>query len=651
MLYKKTKLPKKLLAVVLAALLVLALFPVTALAIDFTGSGNSTVTFQVGKYSEDTYDTSGTGVNTGVVSLVHESGTLPSGISFAYTQGNPFGTGTRSIYGTPAVGTVNTYPMQYYDVSNYAVKYTFTVVVEKGPVTIVQDDITATATDIGTNISLSPSIRNGNNEGIPAGSTHAPTLTYSGGDPNVAIVDANGNVTIHGLGTTTIYIDSNETGSYTAAQKTVTVTVNKANPAVSLVGAEPSGMVGAVDDKTVTVAVMASYNQNIDFTCDINGIQKTASRSGNGNVSFAFAAAELNTLAAGSYPITVSSMETTNNNAIEWTEVGRLTVNGSPAITGPDSMELTEGYAATSTGAYTITGWPAATVTKTSGDANITWNDTNKTLDIAPGLTKGTYSVTLTASNSILPDATLNFTLTVIEPAPPQEVVYPFTTNFGTYTGQSEGLRGIIDANISAFTGLEVNGELLHGSNYTTNAGSTIITLHPSYLDTLDNGTYTVRALFMDGYAEGSFIVNRQDNAVSVTGVALDKSTANVTVGNTVQLTATVLPDNATDKGVTWASSDTSVATVDANGKVKGVNSGTATITVTTDDGGYTATCKVTVTSSPQTGKVTETKAADSPQTGDSGNMMLWIVTGLSSILISLYLLVWRKRQQLKENA
>ena len=637
MLYKKTKLPKKLLAVVLAALLMLALFPVTALAIDFTGSGNSTVTFQVGKYSEDTYDTSGTGVNPGVVSLVHESGTLPSGISFAYTQGNPLGTGTRSIYGTPAAGTVNTYPMQYYDVNNNIVKYTFTVVVEKGPVTIVQDDITATATDIGTNISLSPSIRNGNNEGIPAGSTHAPTLTYSGGDPNVAIVDANGNVTIHGLGTTTIYIDSNETGSYTATQKTVTVTVNKADPIVTLVGAEPSGMVGAMDDTTITVAVMASYNQNIDFTCDISGIQKTASRSGNGNVSFAFAAAELNTLAAGNYPITVSSEETANNNAIAGTVVGNLHVNQAPAITGPEHMELTEGYAAASTGAYTITGWPAVTVTPS--DARFTWDDTNKKLNIPAGLTKGTYTVTLTASNSILPDATLNFTLTVIEPAPPQEVVYPFTTNFGTYTGQVEGLKGVIDANISAFTGLEVNGELLHGSNYSTNAGSTIITLHPSYLDTLANGTYTVRAVFTDGYAEGSFIINRQDNAVSVTGVALDKSTANVTVGKTVQLTATVSPSNATSKGVTWASSDTSIATVDANGKVKGVKSGTATITVTTDDGGYTATCKVTVTN-----------AADSPQTGDSGNMMLWIITGLSSILIGLYLLVWRKRQQLKEN-
>jgi len=217
-----------------------------------------------------------------------------------------------------------------------------------------------------------------------------------------------------------------------------------------------------------------------------------------------------------------------------------------------------------------------------------------------------------------------------------QDTVYHFTQHFGTYTGQGEGLTGVIDANISAFTGLEVNGQTLHGSNYTTNAGSTIITLHPSYLDTLDNGTYAVRAVFMDGYAESSFTVNVQDYTVSVTGVTLDKSKLTLAVGNNATLTATVSPSDATDKGVTWSSSDTSVATVDVNGKVTGVKAGTATITVTTDDGGYTAACKVTVT------------ATGLPQTGDNGNMMLWIITGLSSLLAGLCLLVRQKRRDIK---
>ena len=82
---------------------------------------------------------------------------------------------------------------------------------------------------------------------------------------------------------------------------------------------------------------------------------------------------------------------------------------------------------------------------------------------------------------------------------------------------------------------------------------------------------------------------------VSVSGVALDKASISIKVGDTETLTATVSPKNAANKKVTWKSSDAAIASVDANGKVTGVAAGEATITVTTDDGGKTATCKVTV--------------------------------------------------------
>lgn len=82
---------------------------------------------------------------------------------------------------------------------------------------------------------------------------------------------------------------------------------------------------------------------------------------------------------------------------------------------------------------------------------------------------------------------------------------------------------------------------------------------------------------------------------VHVTGVSLDKSTDTVEIGETTTLTETVLPANATDKSVTWSSNNTAVATV-SGGVVTGVGQGTARITVTTTDGGYTAYCDVTVT-------------------------------------------------------
>ena len=84
---------------------------------------------------------------------------------------------------------------------------------------------------------------------------------------------------------------------------------------------------------------------------------------------------------------------------------------------------------------------------------------------------------------------------------------------------------------------------------------------------------------------------------VSVTGVTLDKTEVTIEVEDAdVKLVATVLPENAIDKSVTWSSSDESVATVDEEGTVRAVAAGEATITVTTVDGGKTATCDVKVT-------------------------------------------------------
>ena len=83
--------------------------------------------------------------------------------------------------------------------------------------------------------------------------------------------------------------------------------------------------------------------------------------------------------------------------------------------------------------------------------------------------------------------------------------------------------------------------------------------------------------------------------AIAVTGVTLNKTGITLEVDGSETLTATVAPDNATNKKVTWKSDKPEIATVDASGKITGVKEGEATITVTTEDGGKTATCKVTV--------------------------------------------------------
>ncbi|UIW10597.1 major capsid protein [Aeromonas phage BUCT695] len=90
-----------------------------------------------------------------------------------------------------------------------------------------------------------------------------------------------------------------------------------------------------------------------------------------------------------------------------------------------------------------------------------------------------------------------------------------------------------------------------------------------------------------------------------VTGVTLDKITAELNVGGKVTLKETVAPKNATDKTVTWDSSKKAVATV-LDGVVTGLTEGTTTITVTTKDGNKTATCEVTVTAAAPKAKKAE---------------------------------------------
>jgi uncharacterized protein YjdB len=84
--------------------------------------------------------------------------------------------------------------------------------------------------------------------------------------------------------------------------------------------------------------------------------------------------------------------------------------------------------------------------------------------------------------------------------------------------------------------------------------------------------------------------------SVPVTGVSMSPTSASIVAGATRQLTSTVAPTNATNKSVTWTSSNNSIATVNATGLVTGVAAGTATITVKTNDGNKTATSTIIVT-------------------------------------------------------
>ena len=108
-------------------------------------------------------------------------------------------------------------------------------------------------------------------------------------------------------------------------------------------------------------------------------------------------------------------------------------------------------------------------------------------------------------------------------------------------------------------------------------------------------GSATITVTTADGNMRASCVVTVTSSTVAVTGVTLNKSTLSLEVGSSETLTQTIAPSNATTKGVSWSSNRPGVARVEADGKVTAVSAGSATITVTTDDGEKTATCVVTV--------------------------------------------------------
>ena len=113
----------------------------------------------------------------------------------------------------------------------------------------------------------------------------------------------------------------------------------------------------------------------------------------------------------------------------------------------------------------------------------------------------------------------------------------------------------------------------------------------------ISEGDAIIGVTTTDGSFTATSSITVEAAPISVTGVSVSPITTTITEGLTAQLTATIAPNDATDPSVTWSSSDQTIATVDSSGLVSGISVGTATITVTTTDGSFTATSSITVNS------------------------------------------------------
>lgn len=129
-----------------------------------------------------------------------------------------------------------------------------------------------------------------------------------------------------------------------------------------------------------------------------------------------------------------------------------------------------------------------------------------------------------------------------------------------------------------------------------TSTNTSVVSAMDGKVTALKVGSATVTVTTQDGGRTASCRVTVKSKAVSVESVRLDKKDLALTVGKSEVLTAMVSPSNATNRTVRWSSSDETVASA-VNGRVMAFKPGSTTVTVTTEDGGLTASCQVTVNS------------------------------------------------------
>ncbi|MBN1597504.1 MAG: Ig-like domain-containing protein [Bacteroidales bacterium] len=112
----------------------------------------------------------------------------------------------------------------------------------------------------------------------------------------------------------------------------------------------------------------------------------------------------------------------------------------------------------------------------------------------------------------------------------------------------------------------------------------------------ISEGMCTINVTSQDGGYTDNCYVTVTPAFIPVTGINVSPNSTDLIVGNTQQLTASVYPQNATNQNIFWSSSNTSVASVNSAGLVTAIAEGYATITVTAQDGGYSATCYIVIT-------------------------------------------------------
>lgn len=376
----------------------------------------------------------------------------------------------------------------------------------------------------------------------------------------VSVVD--GKVTALKVGSATVTVTTQDGGRTASCRVTVKSKVVSVE-SVRLDKKDLTLTVGKSEVLTATVSPSNATNRNVRWSSS----DETVASAVNGRVMAFKPGSATVTVTTEDGGLTASCQVTVKSNV----------VNVENVSLSRTELALTEGESATLTAVVSPSNATNKNVRWVSSDAAVASVDGGK----VTALKVGSATITVTTEDG---GKTANCQVSVNPKVVNVESVSLDRTELALTEGESTTLTAVVSP--SNATDRNVRW---------SSSDATVASVVDGKVTALKAGSATVTVTTEDGGRTASCRVTVKSKVVNVESVSLNKSSVALIAGESVTLAVTVSPSNATNKNVRWASSDASVASV-VNGNVTAHTAGSATVTATTEDGGLTAQCQVSVT-------------------------------------------------------
>ncbi|MRI00429.1 T9SS type A sorting domain-containing protein [Kriegella sp. EG-1] len=395
------------------------------------------------------------------------------------------------------------------------------------------------------------------------------SVTWTSSDTSIATVNTNGVVRGIVAGDATITATTTDGGFSSTAQLTIS-----AKPiSVTGITVDPTSASIQVDETTTIQAIIAptnATNKSVTWTSSDTSI---ATVNTNGVVRG---------IVAGDATITAT---TTDGG---FSSTAQLTISAKPiSVTGitvdPTSASIQVDETTTIQAIFAPTNATNKSVTWTSSDTSIATVNTN---GVVRGRATGDATITATTTDGGF-SATAQLTISAKPISVTGITVDP--TSASIQVDETTTIQAIIAPTNAT-----------NKSVTWTSSDTSIATVNTNgVVRGIATGDATITATTTDGGFSATAQLTISAKPISVTGITVDPTSASIQVDETTTIQAIIAPTNATNKSVTWTSSDTSIATVNTNGVVRGIAAGDATITATTTDGDFSATAQLTISAKP----------------------------------------------------